>query len=84
VNIPAVEPDTVRMELPEPPVTLFWLKISERFGSEALAERATVEENPSIGVMVIVDLLEPPVSKLMLVGFAEIAKSWTVRLTMTE
>jgi hypothetical protein len=84
VNIPAVGPDTVSTELPEPATTLFWLKITVRLGSEALAERETVEENPNIGVIVIVDLPELPVSKLMLVGFAEIAKSWTVRLTTTE
>jgi hypothetical protein len=84
VNIPAVGPDTVSTELPEPAPTLFWLKITVRLGSEALAERETVEKNPNIGVIVIVDLLEPPVSKVMLVGFAAIAKSWTVRLTTTE
>lgn len=83
VNIPLVEPDTVKVELPDPPVILFGAKINERLGS-ALAESVTVAENPDNDAIVMVDLLDPPVLKLIAVGFAEIVKSCTVRLTITE
>lgn len=84
VNMPFVEPDIVKVEPPDPPVMLFEVNIHERLGSEALAESVTVAENPDNDAIVMVDLLDPFVLKLILVGFAEIAKSCTVRLTITE
>jgi hypothetical protein len=84
VKIPLVEPVIVRVELPEPPVTMFGVKLDERLGSEALAESVTVAEKPDRDEIVMVDWLDPPVLKLILFGFAEIEKSWTVRLTITE
>jgi hypothetical protein len=81
VKIPAEDPDTVRVEVPEP-ATLVGLKMAVRLASEVVADNATVPENPLRPVTVIVEVPELPAAKAIVVGLAAIVKSETMTVTV--
>ena len=82
VKVLAVEPVQLRVEVPDP-VTLVGVNVQVRPAGEILDVRATTPLKPLTAATVIVDVPEPPTVKLMLVGLAEIVKSWTVTVTVT-
>ena len=65
-----------------PSTILVGLRVQLRPAGETVEVRATVPVNPLRGATVMVDVPEPPAGKLMLVGLAEIVKSWTVMVTI--
>jgi hypothetical protein len=75
-----------RVDVPEP-VTL--VGVSVQLSPPAVPPvtavvRLTTPLNPLSGVMVIVELLVPPTFIVLLVGFAVIVKSVTVKVTVAE
>jgi hypothetical protein len=78
-NVPADANVQERVELPEP-VTVF----GEILHEVLLVPRLTPRAKPLTGVTVIVEVAVAPVLTVMLVGFAEIVKSWTTNVTITE
>ena len=71
---PAVDPDTVRVELPEPD-TLAELRLAVMPFDDTVAERLTVPLKPFTAVIVMVDVPELPAVKLIVEGSAAIVKS---------
>jgi len=59
-------------------VTLVGLKLHVTLAEDELSAKLTIPEKPSRGVVVIVEVPEPPTLKAILVGLGEIAKSWSV------
>jgi hypothetical protein len=74
VNVPAVDPETVRVELSEPD-TLAELRLAVMPLDDTVAERLTVPLKPFIAVIVMVDIPELPAVKLIMEGLAAMVKS---------
>jgi hypothetical protein len=65
------------LELPEPAM-LVVERVQVRPGAEIEVERLTVLAKPSIDAILIVEPAVVPASTALLVGLADIEKSWTV------
>ncbi len=78
-NVPAEANVHEIVELPEP-VTVF----GEMLHEVLLIPRLTPPAKPLTGVTAIVEVAVVPALIVMLVGFAEIVKSWTTNVTVTE
>jgi len=64
-----------RIELPDFPEMVVWLRVHARLVELVVTARATVPANPLRGVTVIVELPAEPEFTAMLVGFAFRVKS---------
>jgi hypothetical protein len=73
---PAADPETVRVDVPEP-MRNEVLRLAVRLAAEGMAAILTFPLKPDRLVTVIVDVPEPPATKVRLDGLAEIVKSGT-------
>jgi hypothetical protein len=64
-----------RVELPDPPEMVVWLRVHTRFVEFVVTARATVPTNPLTGATVIVELPAEPALSVTIVGFAFRVKS---------
>jgi hypothetical protein len=78
-NVPSDANVHERMELPEAG-TLF----GEMLHEVLLVPRPTTPAKPLTGVTIIVEVAVVPALTGMLIGFADIVKSWTTNVTVTE
>jgi hypothetical protein len=78
-NVPADANVHERMELPE-----LGTLLGEMLHEVLLVPRPTTPAKPLTGVTIIVELAVVPALTGMLVGFADIVKSWTTNVTVTE
>jgi hypothetical protein len=74
VYAPGTEPETVRVEFPEP-ATLVGLRPALRSVDEVVAVRPTRPLKPWSEATMMVPFPDPPATKLMVVGLAETVKS---------
>jgi hypothetical protein len=73
---PAADPETVRVDVPEP-MRNEVLRLAVRLAAEGMAAILTFPLKPDRLVTVIVDVPDPPATKVRLDGLAEIVKSGT-------
>jgi hypothetical protein len=83
--LPDVFAERVRVDVPEPPGTLFWLnKPVSPVAGKIDTDKLTVPVNPFTGAMVIVEAPVRPTSIGILVALVATVKSWTWYVTITE
>ena len=65
-----------RVELPDPPEMVVWLREHTRLVEFVVTARAIVPANPLTGATVIVELPAEPALSATIFGFAFSVKSW--------